>query len=538
MYESPISLKETCLDVICNNIYTYIGHQTIAENGLTTNKKGCDDERTDKRYKFRDSDIFLVNTMSERLMEKMLEKRILCDATLNIFSSRNTILKTVKIKNCKVTKGGLEILKQHKIIDLEIVNLKNVSLSDILDCLGDWTLQNLVKANFARSTFTDTFRYSFVTKLTSLKSLKSLNLSYTDLNQSTFKTICESLCNLEHVDISGTQVRDLKPLCLLSEKLVTLTICDSIDAIEHMILTLKHLKALKLLDVSLSRVQLDAQELIVMRPIILQLLNRESLIPNLTSLNISGWKEVVHRESLLTFIKNHPKLTFLGIVLNDVTLESAFCDPTDSNYVHNIKIAGLGNEEQIKVTLQCYKEDAKYVHKALNHLFQLTSPFSKARPDILKLVLSLMEAHSERSRVQIAATACFFALTRGGQSKKIHLKLLSEGVNLILHAMESFPDELDLQRISLFTLYNRWILQEAQFDRHRCARLVVHTLGSFEDAGITRMAEAICDILSSKIIEGISNISNSIMTMKYPKSSEVIFRPKRKKGVCGNFTMM
>ncbi|XP_076256333.1 protein zyg-11 homolog isoform X1 [Rhynchophorus ferrugineus] len=502
MYESPISLEETCLDVICDNILTYIEPQILTKNGWTTNIEGSDcydDERSDKRYKFRDSDIFLINRVSEKLMDKMMEKRILCDATLNIFSERNTKLKTVKIKNCKVTKCGLEILRQHKITDLEIVNLKNVSIGDILDCLGDWSLQNLVNANFAKCTFADMFRYSFFTKLVILKSLKSLNLSYTELNQSTLKIICENLGNLEHIDISGTQVRDLKPLCMLSEKLVALSLCDSIGAIEHLIPTLKQMSGLKLLDVSLFNEKLDAHKIIATRPIILQLLNTESLMPNLVSLDISGWKEVVPRESLLTFIKNHPKLEFLGIVLNDVTFESAFCDSTASNYVRNIKTAGLGNEEQIKVTLQCYKERSNYVQKALYHLFQLTSSFSEARPDIFKLVLPVMEAHSSRFGVQMAATACLYNLTRGDLSKNIHPKSLSKGVNLTLIAMESFPDEFQLQKNSLLTLCSDRILQEVQFDRYRCARLVLDALCGFEDANMNRMAVAICSILASKV---------------------------------------
>lgn len=91
-----------------------------------------DDERSDKRYKFRDPDIFLINRVSERLMYKMMEKKLLCDATLNIFSEHNTRLKSVKIKNCKVSKCGLEVLRQHKITDLEVANLRNVSIGDVL----------------------------------------------------------------------------------------------------------------------------------------------------------------------------------------------------------------------------------------------------------------------------------------------------------------------------------------------------------------------------------------------------------------------
>lgn len=154
MYESPISLVDTCLDVVCDNILTYIEPQIQTKDGWTTNIEGkytvrrkyslkftflhsigsdCyDDERSDKRYKFRDPDIFLINRVSERLMYKMMEKKLLCDATLNIFSEHNTRLKSVKIKNCKVSKCGLEVLRQHKITDLEVANLRNVSIGDVL----------------------------------------------------------------------------------------------------------------------------------------------------------------------------------------------------------------------------------------------------------------------------------------------------------------------------------------------------------------------------------------------------------------------
>lgn len=86
-----------------------------------------------------------------------------------------------------------------------------------------------------------------------------------------------------------------------------------IGAIEHLIPTLEQMNALKLLDASLFNEKLDAHKIITSNPVILQLLESESLLPNLVSLDISGWKEVVPKESLLAFIKNHTKLEFLGI---------------------------------------------------------------------------------------------------------------------------------------------------------------------------------------------------------------------------------
>lgn len=294
MYESPVSLEETCLDVICHNILTYIEPQIQTEDGWTSAVEGSDcydDERSDKRYKFRDSHIFLINKISEKLMAKMMEKRILCDATLNIFTEHNTILKVVKIRNCKVTKCGLQVLKQHKITDLEIVNVKNISIGDILDCLGEWSIQNIVNANFSKCTFINAFRYSFMVKITSLKHLRVLNLSQTELNQATFQLICEDLKHLENLDISCTQVTDLSPLALLGETLIALSICNLVNAIDTIIETLMQLANLKFFDMSIYNEKLDAHKLDT--PIILQLLEIDGLIPNIVSLDISGWKKTL-----------------------------------------------------------------------------------------------------------------------------------------------------------------------------------------------------------------------------------------------------
>lgn len=71
------------------------------------------------------------------------------------------------------------------------------------------------------------FRFNFLAKLASLKRLKILNLSFTELNQTTFKIICEDLKTLEKLDISSTPIRDLRPLEMLSDTLISLCLCVS-----------------------------------------------------------------------------------------------------------------------------------------------------------------------------------------------------------------------------------------------------------------------------------------------------------------------
>ncbi|XP_066260786.1 protein zyg-11 homolog B-like [Euwallacea similis] len=500
MYESPISLEEACLNVVCHNILTYIEPQIQTKDGWTTDIEDIgsdcyDDERSDKKYKFRDPGIFLINQVSEKLMNKMMQKKLLCDATLNIFTEYNTRLKSVRIKNCKVTKCGLQILRQHKITDVEVTKLRNVNIEDVLDCLNDWSLQNLRSANFAHCPCTDMFRFNFIALVASLKSLKSLNLAFTELNQVTFKVICEDLKTLEKIDLSGTSIKDLRPLEMLSGTLVSLSLCDMVTASEHLITALKQLILLRFLDVSIFNEKLDKK----VSYHVMDLLDRTDILPNLETLDISGWKELIPKNSLLSFIDSHLKLEFLGLVLTSITFDPAFCEQKSLDRFPNLRIAGLGNEDQIKLTLHYYKDRYNYVQKALYHLFQLTGSFVDARPDVFKLVLPAMEVHSSRFGVQMAATACIYNLTRLELSKHIHPQTLSRGVELTLVAMETFPDEFQLQKNSLLTLCSDRILQEVTFDRFRCAKLVLDALCGFEDFNMNRMAVAICSILASKV---------------------------------------
>lgn len=99
------------------------------------------------------------------------------------------------------------------------------------DCLNEWSVANITNVNFSKCTFIDQSRFSFTVKLTNLKNIRVLNLAYTELNQTMFKILCDDLVHLEKLDISGTQVSDLRPLTSLSTKLTSLSICVSIFSI-------------------------------------------------------------------------------------------------------------------------------------------------------------------------------------------------------------------------------------------------------------------------------------------------------------------
>ncbi|CAH1111993.1 unnamed protein product [Psylliodes chrysocephalus] len=495
MYESPDILEDVCLEVVSDNILTYIEPIELKESLDDSSEDSESWEVFDLKYKFKDPEIFLIKEISEKLLKKFGEKRLLCDPILNIFTQQNTKLKNFKVRNCRVTKSGLQILKQHKIVNLECVNMKKIGIGDILDCLNEWSIENLISANFAKCSFIDKSRYNFMVRITHLVNLRSLNLAYTELNQKVFEYICEDLKHLEKLDISGTQVVDLRPLTQRVSTLTSLSICD-LSSAEYIPQTVENLKGLRCLDVSFFMDKIDNSP---SHQNLLTLLEDPNIVPELALLDLSGWKEYIHRQFLVKLIETHPKLQVLGIVLCSATFDPMFSDICGVDYPRHLNIAGLGNEEQIKVTLTKYKEKHTYIQKALYHLFQLTSSFHEARPDMFNLVLPVMEAHCNIFGVQLAATACLYNLTRGELSKNIHPKALSRGVHMTLYAMEYFPEEFQLQKNSLLTLCSDRILQDVNFDKFRCAKLVLDALCQFEDVNMDRMAVAICSILAAKV---------------------------------------
>ncbi|XP_044764036.1 protein zyg-11 homolog B-like [Coccinella septempunctata] len=491
MKRSPNPLEEICLDKISDNIRMYINFLHMPDTQRSEASK-C-------QCVFKDPNIFLIQRMSEKLMSKLHEKRFLTNSTLSLFSEQNTKLKRVKLEDITVDKEGMMFLKNHKITDLECINIKTISIVDIIDCLDSWSVQNLISANFTKCSFMDSFNYCYMVKILAFKNLRSLSLAYTELNQFCFKRICTDLKLLERLDLSGTYITCLEPLRNLQHQLKYLSLAD-LPHVNNLVPVVRDTYKLKHLDVSLFNKKLDELNIEAGQSQVAQLLEFKDDMPGLVSLDISGWKDHISKDLLYNFMLTHPKLEYLGIVFSDLMFEPAFCETQYFQYPRHVVIGGLGNKDQIAVTLQRYKNRASYIQKALYHLFQITNRASpEPCPEMFELVLPVMAHHPLVFGVQMAATACLYNLTKGELSKNIHPNLLSKGINLTLNAMTNFPKEYQLQKNSLLTLYNDRILLEVNFDRSKCAVLVLDALCKFSDDNVSRMAAAICSILASKI---------------------------------------
>lgn len=147
-------------------------------------------------------------------------------------------------------------------------------------------------------------------------------------------------------------------------------------------------------------------------------------------------------------------------------------------------------------SLQRYSDRRpEYTQNALYNLFRLTDSLVEPRIDLIRLVILAAKRNRNVFVVQMAATACFYNLSKGSLGEKLHPDILRDIVQVDLDAMEQFPEHQQLQKNALLTICNDRILQEVNFDRFRCARLVLDCLHAFPNHTLNRMSVAICSIL-------------------------------------------
>ena len=97
--------------------------------------------------------------------------------------------------------------------------------------------------------------------------------------------------------------------------------------------------------------------------------------------------------------------------------------------------------------------------------------------------------------IQMAATACLYNLSKSEIGQKLHPSVLRQIVEVDLCAMKEFPQHQQLQKYVLLTICSDRILQDVNFNRFLCAKLVMECLCNYTDHSMNRMSVAICSII-------------------------------------------
>ena len=286
MYESPSSLQDVCLDYICENI-----------SALCEPQVGPEGEPSDS-LTFRSDDVFFHGNLSDKLLSCLCQKHHLTDQTMTLFTRDVTSLKHVRFRDMPLTMRGMRTLRVHNLIELEAIGLKNMTVNDLIGCLGEWSLSNLHMLNVSSSTFVNSAKFSVVVSLSKLRNLHSLNVSHTEFNELGLEIVVEDLKLLKNLNISDTHVKDLCPLRKCKDRLQSLSIYKLRVMNSDMVVpVLCELTNIRHLDVSDD---FSFQQFLPLQPVkfkVEDLLHKTCELSHLTSLDISG-KEGIEEEAL------------------------------------------------------------------------------------------------------------------------------------------------------------------------------------------------------------------------------------------------
>ncbi|XP_077982057.1 protein zyg-11 homolog B-like [Glandiceps talaboti] len=488
---SPGRLQDTCLEYIADNLHELCQDFQVDNNGVHV------------QMQFKYTDIFLHPDLADGLLQILAKRKQVTDTSLSLFADpKKTSLKRVFLKNAQITPRGLQFLKHHKLIDLDISGImRTISGNDILEALGDWTLGHLQVLNCSGvnpfANFRDNERVS--AQWSNLQSLMHLNISKTEVDSLMLEILIDRLPLLESLDISHTRVDNIKAVERCKDRLKSLTMADVKVSLETFC-TLVNMTQLRQLDIS-RRANNDSWT--IGDPLIKKSLNNflesPSVLPHVTSLDLSGW-ECLQEDILRQFIQNHHKLKFIGLMLLSTLCQADFISNEEhEDFRSDLKVTGDSTEAQLLEALNRYRNRANYAHKALFNLFTFTQGITETSCQMLEAIFGTLRNFPTHLGIQMAGSATMFNLARGQLANSIHVSILTELVKLTLVAMETFPYSQQLQKNCLLILYNDTVLRDVKFDRCKTASLSIQCLRTFDDSPMRTMAVFILSEAALKI---------------------------------------
>ncbi|XP_076828451.1 protein zyg-11 homolog isoform X4 [Brachyhypopomus gauderio] len=472
--DSPLTLADLCLVCVSGNVETLCG---VCEDGS---------------LHFHTCPAF-PQELSDLLLHTMTDEGVLDDRTIGVFRNVERLrLKRACLRSSRLSASAFrQALCSHHLQELDASHLRgDITVSDILqglssskECRQGLQRLTVTGVNLLRAPSDTTLRFS------ALRGLRCLGVAWTQLDHSGLEDIC-SLPLLESLDISGTCVTDLAPVLNLRARLRSLSVHGLRGlamSTSALVSVLSSLELLRHLDVSNSRLVTDRDGLVR------RLLEQPGILRSLVSLDVSGWRGLSDG-TVQAFAEARRPMCFLGLLATGAG-GSDFLSGEG-----NLKVAGEQTLAQLTEALRRYTERKSFLQEALRHLHLLISQLDIGpHPEILQLVCSAMQKHSDSASIQLVATACVFNLTSLELAQEMPLGLLGNVVQQVLAAMKNFPSNEQIQKNCLFSLCSDYILQVLPINRCETARQVMMGLSSYDNETLQRICVAVVSLLVSKL---------------------------------------
>jgi transcriptional regulator len=222
---------------------------------------------------------------------------------------------------------------------------------------------------------------------------------------------------------------------------------------------------------------------------------------------INGYQSI---ESIYQNSKNDKIESFMSIYekimnkMEDMNKTGVFEKFSEGNENYNQEeiernLLIIKEESLIMELLNENREDSTAVIKNLNRLYNYLLIHCEPRNDLIDLIISLMQKHSNSIDVIRSSTLCLYSLTRDKLAEKIEKNLIQNVFDATLSAMELYKDDQQLHTNGLSIFANEIILQDITFDKYKCVEIALNSLMNFEDKGIIQRAIGICSGLTTKL---------------------------------------
>ncbi|CAK9298975.1 unnamed protein product [Gordionus sp. m RMFG-2023] len=353
----------------------------------------------------------------------------------------------------------------------DLVNDTNMGNSTTNKVVIEISKKQKNKANLKKQKNDDNFSQNDLQKLSRKKSCTVRRLR---------RLLADCRSSLTYLEIMNCDYLTPRDYSILFEGFANLTHLILYNAFsEEALPPMCHLKNIEFLDISQSY-EIDYENPQYMLDNILK------SFPKLIGLDLSGTNLPGHiitesnadstsrkRNSYLSGFKYYnDKLLFLGL-LN--TANNACTCPN----IPAEKVTGDGDETQIFNSLEVYINRPEILQKSATDLFLLFRYSTIRDMDrALKNVLTLMNQYKGEKNVLIAASACLFYIVKTDLKKLTNPVSIRSIITHILECMESFPDEQNMIRNGLLTMFQFNIPEQILFATDRTVSILLKVLSN------------------------------------------------------------
>lgn len=473
-YVGPESLAELCFQVICKNL------DIIS----TKDRRG---------YRNLLTGLILPSEICDKLIKYVLrnDPREEHDYFISIFKNVSlTKLKRVRIVRSTITDYSVQILTNHKLVELELTDCPHLTERSIeyinanAECLQSLTCHgNSMLLHNGHKVYQ---KRGYVFKL---PNLRSLALKCVRFSKSDYNILLAGLTNLKNLDLSNSiNVNDVEFYHLVPN-LVSLVLYN-VYITPKGLANICNLKNLRHLDI--SKYNPDGEKYENPNTVLADLVNG---LPQLTSLDISGTNlagvQITNRG--IQAVK-HSYYSGFDIAANDLCdipgLASRINRPLQFLGLYettdeacrrrNIPaklIAGDANEDQLLLAAHvCMNNKQDMLEHVLNDFYYVHRYENCHRMDqALCAILEAMEKHPLQHRIQISGSANLFYIVKLKEKGELEQRLKERIVRTLLVGMSNHRNEESMMRNGCLTLCQFQLPQDVMSNYKALVELLLHS---------------------------------------------------------------